>query len=126
MARITHRKGDIATSQALATFTAFGYDVSVPFTESAPYDLIVDTGLGLHRVQCKFCSTGIVGLRRVHSNAQGYVVKESSLDSYDWLYVYSPDGDEYLIQECLHGRNALTLTDDHRLVARALPVSTVR
>lgn len=125
MARITQRKGDIATSQALATFTAFGYDVSIPFTESAPYDLIVDTGARLHRVQCKYCSTGIVGLRRVHSNAQGYVVKKSARDSYDWLYVYSPDGNEYLVQECLHGRNALTLNDAYRLVPGALPVSTV-
>jgi hypothetical protein len=33
--RITQRKGDIATSRAVATFTAMGFDVSIPLTESA-------------------------------------------------------------------------------------------
>ncbi|MCA1566752.1 MAG: hypothetical protein LC803_14125 [Acidobacteria bacterium] len=45
--RVTQRKGDIATTQASATFTRLGYDVSVPITESAKYDLIIDTPDGL-------------------------------------------------------------------------------
>jgi hypothetical protein len=36
--RTTQRKGDIATSRAVATFTARGFDVSIPLTESAAYD----------------------------------------------------------------------------------------
>jgi hypothetical protein len=39
--RQTQRKGDIAVAQAIATFTRMGYDVAVPLTESAPYDLVV-------------------------------------------------------------------------------------
>jgi PD-(D/E)XK endonuclease len=42
--RTTQRKGDIATSRAIAAFTAIGYDVSIPLTESAAYDLVVDDG----------------------------------------------------------------------------------
>jgi hypothetical protein len=41
--RETQRKGDIAVSQAIATFTKMGFDVSIPFTESAAYDLVADT-----------------------------------------------------------------------------------
>ncbi len=36
--RTTRRKGDIATTRAIATFTAMGWDVSIPVTESAAYD----------------------------------------------------------------------------------------
>ncbi len=106
--RTTQRKGDQATANALATFTAMGFDVSVPFTESAPYDLIVDGGGGLKRVQCRYSSTKEVNLRRIHSSSQGYVVKRYGSDSYDWLYVLRPDGREYLIQQCLAGRRSIT------------------
>ena len=33
--RNKQRRGDIAFSQAIASFTRFGYDVSLPLTESA-------------------------------------------------------------------------------------------
>jgi hypothetical protein len=71
--RTTQRKGDIATSRAIATFTAMGYDVSIPLTESAAYDLVVDNGTRLARVQCKFASDHRrqVDLRRIHSNSNG-------------------------------------------------------
>jgi hypothetical protein len=78
--RSTQRKGDIATSRAIATFTAMGFDVSIPLTESAAYDLIADDGHQLARVQCKFASDPRrqVDLRRIHSNSSGYVVKRTS------------------------------------------------
>jgi PD-(D/E)XK endonuclease len=58
--RTTQRKGDIATARAIATFTAMGHDVSIPLTESAAYDLIVDDGCELARVQCKFVTIIVV------------------------------------------------------------------
>lgn len=115
--RTTQRKGDTASSQALATFTRLGFDVSVPFTESAAYDLIVDVDDNLYRVQVRFCgaSNREVGLRRIHSNAQGYVVKKMADNSYDWLYVLHADGGEYLIPSCLAGRTSVTLTERMRI-----------
>ncbi|MGH9011129.1 MAG: group I intron-associated PD-(D/E)XK endonuclease, partial [Acidimicrobiia bacterium] len=82
--RLTQRKGDIATSRAIFTFTSMGFDVSIPLTESAPYDLVVDDGERMVRVQCKYMGRNQVDLRRIHSNAQGYVVKRAAADSYDW------------------------------------------
>ena len=110
--RITQRKGDIATTQAIATFTVIGFDVSIPVTESAAYDLIVDDGEALRRVQCKYCGTanGKVDLRNIHSNSSGYVVKFVPPNTYDWLYILSKDGCEYLVRRCLHGRNSLSLS----------------
>jgi len=73
--RHTQKKGDTAVAQAIASFTKAGYDVSLPLTESAAYDLIVDTGRDLKRVQVRYTSSHQVDLRRIHSNSQGYVVK---------------------------------------------------
>jgi PD-(D/E)XK endonuclease len=98
-----------------------GFDVSIPLTESAAYDLVVDDGHQLARVQCKFAndSRRQVDLRRIHSNSSGYVVKHVAEDSYDWLFVLDGTNSEYLIKECLAGRRSVTLRDVDRLGAVA-------
>ena len=107
--RDTQRKGDTATTQAIASFTRLGYDVSIPVTESAAYDLIVDAGGTLLRVQCKYSgsSSHEVGLRRIHSNSGGYVSKKYAAGSFDALYVLRSDGEEFLIVEDLSGRSSI-------------------
>ena len=105
--RITQKKGDTAVAQAIATFTKMGYDVLVPLTESAAYDLVVDIDGDLKKVQVRFTSTSEVDLRRVHSNSQGYVVKKTKENAYDWLYILDGEGKEYLIKECLFGRRSV-------------------
>ena len=117
--RSTQRKGDRATAQAIASFTALGYDVSIPLTESAAYDLVIDDGRTLRRVQCKFASGREVDLRRIHSNSRGYVVKPVSPSAYDWLYVLRADGREFLLRRCYAGRRSVSPTDDDHLAARA-------
>jgi hypothetical protein len=117
--RLTQRKGDIATAKAVFTFTSMGFDVAIPLTESAPYDLVVDDGERLVRVQCKFMGGNQVDLRRIHSNAQGYVVKRTALGSYDWLYVLKADGKEYLLKECLADRRSVSPQSIHQLGAVA-------
>jgi PD-(D/E)XK endonuclease len=119
--RTTQRKGDIATSRAIATFTAMGFDVSIPLTESAAYDLVVDDGRDLARVQCKFVNNARrqVDLRRIHSNSSGYVVKRAVEDSYDWLFILDGESSEYLIKACLAGRRSVNLRDADKLGAVA-------
>jgi hypothetical protein len=114
--RTTQHKGDTAVAQAVATFTRIGYDVSLPLTESAPYDLIVDLGTLLKRVQVKFTSDGKVDLRRVHSNSKGYVVKKSVGGAYDWMYVFrGPTQEEFLIVEPPFGKRSLKMQENHLL-----------
>ena len=117
--RLAQRKGDIATARAISTFTALGYDVSVPLTESAAYDLVVDDNDRLARVQCKYVAGRQVDLRRIHSNSQGYVVKRSLANSYDWLYVLRADGREYLLKECFADRRSVNPQACHELGAVA-------
>jgi PD-(D/E)XK endonuclease len=49
----TNIKGNISESAALKAFSKAGFVVSVPFCNGAPYDLIVDTGKRLLKVQVK-------------------------------------------------------------------------
>jgi hypothetical protein len=117
--RSTQRKGDIATARAISTFTALGLDVSIPLTESAAYDLIVDDRGRLARVQCKYSARREVDLRRIHSNSQGYVVKRVQAEAFDWLYVLRPDSSEYLMKECHAGRRSVTPRAEHLIGAVA-------
>lgn len=105
--RLTQRKGDTAVAKAISTFTSLGFDVAIPLTESAAYDLIIDTQRSLKRVQVRYSTNGEVDLRRIHSNSKGYVVKKIMEKSYDWLYVLKGNGTEYLIKECLLNRRSL-------------------
>lgn len=105
--RTTQRKGDIAVAKAISTFTTLGYDVSIPLTESAPYDLLVDMGVDIKRVQVRYTSTGEVDLRRIHSNSSGYVIKKAKQEIYDWLYVFNDKGEEFLLKKCLVGRRSV-------------------
>ena len=102
-------------AQAIATFTKFGYEVAVPLTESAAYDLVVDTGKGLQRVQVRFASERDVELRRIHSNSRGYVIKKTRENAYDWLYVLKPNGDEYLLKECFDSRRSVRPQEEHKI-----------
>ena len=98
-----------------------GYDVSIPLTESAAYDLIVDDARQLARVQCKFISDPRrqVDLRQIHSNSRGYVVKRACADAYDWLFVLDDAGNEYLMKTCFAQRRSVTLREVDRLGAVA-------
>ena len=113
--RKTQRKGDIATTQAISTFTKMGFDVSIPITESATYDLVVDTGEELVRTQVKYSSELDVDLRRIHSNSNGYVIKKSQDNDYDWLYILKQDGIEYLFKSCLASRRSVRPTEENRI-----------
>ena len=117
--RITQRKGDLATAKAIATFTQMGYDVLIPITESAPYDIVVDTSEGLKRIQVKYSSDKKVDLRNIHSNSNGYVVKKAKQNSYDWLYVlFEINGvfEEHLFKECFANRRSVSLLNCSKLI----------
>ena len=113
--RTTQKKGDAAVAQAIASFTRLGFDVSIPLTESAAYDLVVDERGILYRVQVKYTSAGEVDLRRIHSNSLGYVVKKTASAAYDWLYILDIKGDEFLIKQCLHGRRSVKPIETQKL-----------
>ena len=55
-AKTTRQQGDFGQAAAVLWYVKEGYVVSVPTTEGCRYDLIVDKGTALHRVQVKTAS----------------------------------------------------------------------
>lgn len=50
------KQGDMGLGVAISYFTSVGYTVGIPLTDSQDYDLIIDDGNRLSRVQVKTCS----------------------------------------------------------------------
>lgn len=96
-------QGTAGLGRAIAHFTGKGYSVSLPLTESQPYDLIVDIDGRLNRVEVKTSKwkRGItswsVGLRTRGSNMGHYTSKDFDSDNCELLYVSCADGIDYLI-----------------------------
>jgi hypothetical protein len=110
----TNKKGDLAKAIATGTLTKLGYRVGFMLTESAPYDLLVDTITdGIKRVSVKYLGSknGVLDLRNIHTNGKGWVIRKTKENDYDWLYVYKNNGSEYLYKECLVERTAITPKD---------------
>lgn len=53
MFKNSKKQGDAGLGQAIAYFTMKGYDIALPLTDSADWDLIVEMEDGLKRVQVK-------------------------------------------------------------------------
>lgn len=53
----TYEKGNVAEAAVLAAFVKRGWTVLVPFGGACRYDLVVDRGKGLERVQVKSVKT---------------------------------------------------------------------
>jgi hypothetical protein len=87
-------RGNLSESKVLTAYIEAGFIVSVPFGGGAPYDLIVDTGAKLLRVQVKTgrLRNGCVIFARQrfsgHQKGRRYALKE-----FDVFTVYCPDND---------------------------------
>ena len=104
-------KGTFAEAQAIAYYISLGYEVSLPLGDRRPYDLIVDKGGELVRVQVKFTSNPQLSLRISGGNRSFHTHKKYDEGSYDELFIWF-DGSGY-IYPALFGRNALTVDAEH-------------
>ena len=93
-ARTPSSRGNLSESKVLTAYIQAGFIVSVPFGGGAPYDLIVDTGSQLLRVQVK---TGrlrngcvIFARQRFSGHQKG---RRYELTEFDVFAVYCPDND---------------------------------
>lgn len=110
-------KGTIAFSKAEIRALSKGYIVSKPSTDCCRYDMIIDDGVDLIRIQVKYAggknsnSTGntVVNLRKEYKNGKsknGYTKEEV-----DAIVLYIPQIDEvcYFPIEMLEGKKTLTI-----------------
>ncbi len=109
------QKGALAEAEITAAATRMRLLVLHPFGDGARYDLGIDIGSRVLRVQCKWASMqGDVLNARCVTNRhtpRGYVATTYSPDEIDAIAAYAPDMDRcYLIPaEEVDGRTALSL-----------------
>jgi PD-(D/E)XK endonuclease len=89
----TKIKGDIAETWFLADMVQRGYKVAIPYGENWRYDLIVDRGFKLERVQVKYVESGGESfVVKCHSSSiqsgSQYSQKQYTADEIDWIAVY--------------------------------------
>jgi hypothetical protein len=90
-------KGSIGETRAIYEYTKKGYIVSKPLVDCV-YDLILDDGNSLKKVQCKTTSqkrrnTYSCNLRVMGGNKSGNVVKKRQDGDYDVLFVLADSGE---------------------------------
>lgn len=124
--RDTKRVGDRSEAKVLAALIDAGYDVSVPFGENQRYDLIIDDGSALFRVQVKTgrLRDGVIIYNCSSSHAHRGGVSRPYFGQIEYLAVYCPDtGKVYMLPE-----EELTSTNAHLRVspARNNMVKTIR
>lgn len=94
----TKDQGEVGLADAIAWFARKGWTVSIPLVDNQGYDLVVDDGGGLHRVQvktstCRTPSGGwAVELRTNGGNRSRSTSTPFDARSCDLLYVLTDDG----------------------------------
>jgi len=97
------KQGDWGLGRAIAYFTLHEYTVSIPLTESQDYDLVVDYGEGLKKVQVRTTSEitksgkPTVNLRTLGGNRSYHTAKKFDSSKVDLLYVTTVDFGDYVI-----------------------------
>jgi hypothetical protein len=98
----TRLQGDAGMGIAIAYFARIGVRVGIPLTDSQPYDLMIDDGQQLARVQVRTTTSRegrsySVGLKTVGGNKSQTVTKVFDPKAYEWLFVVCGDATAYLI-----------------------------
>jgi hypothetical protein len=93
MFKNSKKQGDAGLGQAIAYFTMKGYDVALPLTDSADWDLIVEIDNKLNRVQVKTSSQmrGTIGVvdAAVKGGNQSFKTKKNIQDqSWDLIFIH--------------------------------------
>lgn len=99
------QQGDVGVAAAVFYYSRLGYVVSVPLTDAARYDLVVELpDKGLQRIQCK--TTGHkpaggtvyeVGLRTTGGNQSwNHESKYINEEECDFVFAHCMNGDSYL------------------------------
>lgn len=97
----TIEKGNSSEGIVLAAYARAGFVVSIPFGTGASYDLVIDTGTRLLKIQVKtgwrnggcLCYKVRRRVRDSHYNA----MRKYTAEDFDYLAVYDPTSEEVYI-----------------------------
>jgi hypothetical protein len=93
MFKNSKKQGDAGLGQAIAYFTMKGYDIALPLTDSADWDLIVEMEDGLKRVQVKTSSqiskTGVMMFNcDVKGGNQSFNKPAKTIQQQQWEFIF--------------------------------------
>jgi hypothetical protein len=99
---VPKKQGNLGVARAIYEYTKLGYTVLVPLSDSDKYDLVIDTGINLVKVQVKtsnckarsykYNKTGwAVNLATKGGNTTKNSVKGRQPTDYDLLFVLTAD-----------------------------------
>lgn len=96
------KQGNAGLSIAIAYFCRVGAEVAIPLTDTQRYDLMIDNGNGLERVQVKTTTmkegnSYVVHLRTIGGNKSQVIMRPFDPSDYEWLFVVCGDATAYLI-----------------------------
>lgn len=110
-------QGDVGLGIAIAHFVGLGYTVSVPLTDSQDYDLVVDIGGSLKRVQVKTTSYKRGKYWNFNLSVKGgnrsfNTIKKFDNSKIEILFVLTADGSKYVIPSSnITATGTMTLID---------------
>ena len=102
---VSKTQGNIGAARAVYEFTKMGYTVLVPLSDSDKYDIVVDNGMDLLKVQVKtsqYKSTSggySVNLKTSGGNTKSNTIIKRKEGDYDLLFVLTELGDCWIIPE---------------------------
>jgi hypothetical protein len=93
-------QGNVGLGAAIAHYTAAGYVVSVPLNDSQDYDLVIDSGICLKKVQVKTTrfqddNNGHYIVMLCSCNLQGKTTFDNT--AVDEVFVLTEEGTKYVI-----------------------------
>lgn len=114
----TKQKGDIAESYFIATAIEKGYEILKPFGDRKPYDLVIDTGNKLYKIQVKYARYDKKSTRHWAKVTRSNSHKPYSISDFDYAAVYTKKNkDIYIIpiDVFVTYRNMLAISDSPRV-----------
>ena len=113
------QQGDNCEALAILYYTSLGYIVSKPINHSSYYDLIVDDGKNLKKIECKssrFKANNVsyrVNLKTCGGNSSwNGVVKKIDCSKVDEIFILDGDGYYYVFEaRVLHNKNAIYVNE---------------
>lgn len=114
-------QGNIGLGRAIAYFVEAGYIVSIPLNDCQKYDLIVENGGILQRVQVKTSafqqnkSSWTVQLRTTSANTKAYTARPFDKTSCDLLFILTDDMSMYCIPtKQINAVNSITVGNKYQ------------
>lgn len=113
-------QGDICESLAIFYYTSLGFIVSKPINHSSYYDLIIDDGKILKKVECKSSrfkankkSYSVSLVTNGGNQSFNKIVKKIDSSKVDEIFIMDGDGHYYIFNsKVLHNRRKINVNKD--------------